>query len=363
MVAGAVPGRPLRVLIAGIGGASLGTEIFKSLRLAPERYDVFGCDISRHAYGHYQEGFARTFLADPRRYEESVLEICGEAGIDVVIPGADEPLRLLARVADRLRGQGVRFAGNDPGVVTTFMDKALTFSWLREHGFGTPRTASADAPGAASGLPCPVVVKPSRESGGSSFVFLAATPGEAEVYCAYLRSLNKAPILQEYLPVDEGEFTVGVLSLPDGSCAGSIALRRVFDARLSIAFKSATGLISSGNSQGLIDDFPVPRATAERIAAACHSRGPLNVQGRMRNGEFIPFEINPRFSASTHLRSLAGFNEVDLYLQNLFFGTLPKGPPRIRPGYYLRSFAETYVAPEAVVPARADRPSPGEPAR
>ncbi len=48
-----MPTRP-RILVAGIGGASLGTEILKCLRDAGT-YEVFGCDISEHAYGHYQE--------------------------------------------------------------------------------------------------------------------------------------------------------------------------------------------------------------------------------------------------------------------------------------------------------------------
>jgi carbamoyl-phosphate synthase large subunit len=42
----------VRVLVAGIGGASLGTEILKALQLAG-RYELFGCDISPMAFGHY----------------------------------------------------------------------------------------------------------------------------------------------------------------------------------------------------------------------------------------------------------------------------------------------------------------------
>jgi carbamoyl-phosphate synthase large subunit len=102
------------------------------------------------------------------------------------------------------------------------------------------------------------------------------------------------------------------------------------------------GLISSGNSQGLIVHFPAIQATAEAIARRAGSEGPFNIQGRVRDGEFIPFEINPRFSASTYLRALAGFNEIDVYLRHLV-GEAALSPPTIRPGYYLRSFSEVYV--------------------
>jgi carbamoyl-phosphate synthase large subunit len=101
-------------------------------------------------------------------------------------------------------------------------------------------------------------------------------------------------------------------------------------------------LISTGNSQGLIDEFPHVRKTAEAIATAIGSKGPLNIQGRVRDGVFLPFEINPRFSASTYLRAMAGFNEVDIFIGSMLFDE-PIRVTAIRPGYYLRSFSETFI--------------------
>jgi carbamoyl-phosphate synthase large subunit len=139
-----------------------------------------------------------------------------------------------------------------------------------------------------------------------------------------------------------------VLSLPEGRVAGSVALKRIFDSKLSVLSKTKAGVISSGYSQGLIDDFPELRAAAERIAIAIHSEGPLNIQGRVRSGKLIPFEINPRFSASTYLRALAGFNEVDVYLQHVING-IPVSPAALKVGYYLRSFEEVFVSKDKVV--------------
>jgi len=75
------------ILIAGIGGASLGTEILKCLLLVKERYTIFGCDISPLAFGHYQEGFKQTFIAERNNYIESIIEICRNARIECIIPG------------------------------------------------------------------------------------------------------------------------------------------------------------------------------------------------------------------------------------------------------------------------------------
>jgi carbamoyl-phosphate synthase large subunit len=336
-----------RVLIAGIGGASLGTEILKCLTLAG-RYLVFGCDISSFAYGHYQNGLERTFLVERGNYVESVLEICRASAIDVIVPGGEEPMVLLSEASEQLATAGIRLAGNSQPVIKRFSDKQTTFRILAELGFPTPLTITAGTPGDLKDMSYPCIVKPATGTGGSSFVFLAEDRDEALLYVGYLLKNGKAPIVQEYIAADEGEFTIGVLSLPDGRVAGSVALKRILDAKLSVLSKTKAGVISSGYSQGLIDDFPDLRAEAERIALAIHSQGPLNIQGRVRSGKLIPFEINPRFSASTYLRALAGFNEVDVYLQRVING-VPISPAALKAGYYLRSFEEVFVSKDKVV--------------
>ena len=84
-----------RILIAGIGGASLGTEILKCLQLAGG-YDVFGCDVSPLAFGHYGNLFASTSIVRRDSYIEDVISLCEQLGIECVVPGGDEPARLLA---------------------------------------------------------------------------------------------------------------------------------------------------------------------------------------------------------------------------------------------------------------------------
>jgi len=334
------------VLVAGIGGASLGSEIAKCLAQA-QRYDVYGCDISRFAAGHYAERFRDTFVIDSDHYVPAVLDLCQRLRVGCIVPGGEAPTTLLARASGELQAAGIRLAANTASIIDLCSDKARLFARLRELRIPIPATVSVHDDSVAGDLPYPCVVKPSTGSGGSAFVFLAATPAEGRLYIRYLLDNGQHVIVQEYVPVDDGEFTVGVLTLPNGRLVGSVALRRLFHAKLSVSVKTATGLISSGYSQGLIDDFPEIRAQAERVAAALGSVGPLNIQGRVRDGVLVPFEINPRFSASTYLRAMAGFNEVDLFLQWLLQGAVP-APEPLRSGYYLRDLAEVYVEAKAL---------------
>ena len=334
------------VLVAGIGGASLGSEVVKSLQHAGA-YDVHGCDVSPLAFGHFMPGLAGTFVPDRSRYEESILDYCLARGVRAVVPGGEEPALLISRAADRYRAAGVEVAGNAPEVVALCSDKGRLFDRLRELGLPMPFTATVRDVRDVPDRPGPLVVKPAVGSGGSSLVFLAADREEAAAQVALILKSRDAAVVQEYVPDDEGEFTVGVLHLRNGALAGSVALRRLFHTKLSVALRSPLGLLSSGYSQGLVEDAPEVRRQAERIAEALGSRGPLNVQARLRGGVLVPFEVNPRFSASTHLRTLAGFNEVHAFLQALLRGRSPE-PFRLREGYYLRSLTEAYVAPGQV---------------
>lgn len=330
------------VMIAGVGGASLGTELAKALKLAG-KWRVFGCDISEWAFGLHSGDFDQSFHVSRSNYVESVIESCVAANCRWLVPGGEQPLHLLSRARPELMALGIELVANAQDVVSLCMDKKLLADRLGSLGISQPATCIADEPDAASivGLPC--VIKPASGSGGSAFVFLVENEPELATYARLIRDSGRVPIAQEYVPEDDGEFTVGVLSLPDQTVLGSIALKRSLESKLSVAYRSPVGVISSGYSQGLIDDFPDVRATAEKIAHQIGSSGPLNVQGRLKNGKFMPFEVNPRFSASTHLRALAGFNEIDLYLECLLSGRRPE-LPAIRYGYYLRTLSELFVA-------------------
>ncbi len=330
-----------RVLIAGVGGASLGTEIAKSLKLV-DRYQVFGADISPAAFGLYDENFEATFLVRREAYIADIIDICKKCGAEFIIAGGEQPMTLLGAASNELKAVGVRLLGNSSELVFAYSDKKEAFDRLHAAGVDIPKTVVADSDGAFDvvGLPC--IVKPATGSGGSASVFFATSIDEALTYAAFIRRSGAVPLAQEYIDAANGEFTVGVLSLPDTEIVGSIALRRSLDAKLSVAYRGRGGLISSGYSQGHIGDYPEVRRQAERIAGIIQSRGPINVQGRLKNGTFVPFEINPRFSASTYLRALAGFNEVDILIRHARDGAVPV-MPTIRSGWYLRSLTEKFV--------------------
>src|SRR5438046_2940973 len=157
----------ITVLIAGIAGASLGTEIEKSLSLAGG-YHVNGCDATWLAFGPYSALCDNTVRVSLDRYNYHLLEISRQEHVQVIIPGAEEPMRLITAAAARFSQAGIRLATNSQNVVTRLADKERCFVELQRLGIATPRTVAA-SPTMLDQVSFPCVIKPSVESGGSSF--------------------------------------------------------------------------------------------------------------------------------------------------------------------------------------------------
>lgn len=340
--------KKIAVLIAGIGGGSLGLEIFKSLRYAGG-YRLIGTDITEKAYGLNEDGFEHThllFRSQEKEYALQLLDICLKYKVDAIAPGAEEVHRILSNNRQIFEQEGILLMINSKEVIDLCLNKSKTLQFLKQNGIPIPVStdiaSEEDVEGFAR-FPC--IVKPAAASGGSNLVFIAENVEEALFFVGYLRRRCYEATLQEYI-ISTDEFTVGVLSSPSGEILGSIALKRFLEPKLSYSLRYNDRVISSGWSQGEINNFVEVRRQAEQISRLLNSRWALNIQGRLdSHGVFYPFEINPRHSGTTYLRALAGFNEPHILLQCCLRGKLPPSQP-LKRGYYLRSFVEKYVSKE-----------------
>jgi len=333
------------ILVWGIAGASLGMEIAKSLSLAGY-HSIIGCDISPLAYGHYSEIFQATYTLDQNSLEASFNRVLKETKPNFVLPGGDQVARLIGTLGNIFDVSHCHVVGNDPSVVESTSDKFRVIERLKELGFPVPETRLLESLASVADFPLPAVLKPRFDSGGSRGVFVVSKTQELQDRAEVLLEQGVPYVLQAYLSEAAGEYTIGVLSCTDRSTAGSIVMQRTFQNLLSVHDRGANYLISSGSSQGIFRRDRNLQRQAEAIASAIESTGPLNIQGRVVGDTLFPFEINPRFSASTYLRALSGVNEVDLYLQHLISGEAIHYP-MWRQGLALRSFAEVFVDSES----------------
>jgi carbamoyl-phosphate synthase large subunit len=296
------------------------------------------------------------FLVDPPSepgYVDRLLAICAEQEASVLIHGSEPELLAISAERDRFAAAGVLPLINGVDVIDLGMDKWATVEAIRGAGLPVPHSALVDSEDAIPDFPLPAVVKPSVGGGGSNNTFLAQNRSEFVDACLTIVRQGGVAIAQEYVGTPNDEFTVGVLSTLDGSLIDSFALNRQIMSGLSNRVKvgNRTGrdelgpvlAISSGVSQGYVKEFKDVRAACERIAEVVGSRGPLNVQCRYVDGVLYPFEVNPRFSGTTFIRALMGFNEPDILIRHHVLGEPAPGRVDYRFGHVVRALVERVV--------------------
>lgn len=334
-----------RVLVTG-AGALVGQGALRLLRQMKRKVHLVTADPDHRAAGHWLGDVAHTIpLARDPRFIPELERLCRAEQIELLFVGTDVELGLFAANKARFAELGTKVVVASPRVVEIADDKWLTAQFLRENGFPFPRSALANDTEACRALArdagFPLFAKPCR---GARSVGARVVKTSAELEA--LLSPSSDLIVQEYLPDDPGEFTAGAVGAVDGSIGGVVVLRR--DLRDGNTFRAYH------------DGSDRYEARIAQIAKALGVEGPSNFQFRVKNGEPVVFEINARFSGTTPLRALFGFNEVEAIVENVLTGA-PIARPPLRAGAVLRVWSDVFVQPQQLsgfaANGRLDRPS------
>jgi len=343
------------VLVTGIGGGGHGEQILKALRMADTPYLIVGGDMNP-----FSKGLAEVDIpyilppANDPRYVDALLALCSKHDIKAMFHGSEPELKVMSANRERIRGAGVFLPINPAPVIDLCMDKAKTSQWLMERGFAVPRTVVINELADLEQVDFfPAVLKPSVGSGGSANIFLAQDRKELTFLGTSLLENIGSYIVQEYVGDTDSEFTVGVLFDMDGNLLNSIAVRRMILSGLSnrVRVRNRSGdadlgailAISSGVSQGDVGPFPEVTGVCEEIATALKCQGAVNIQCRYARGKVYVFEINPRFSGTTSLRAMVGYNEPDALIRKHVLGETVEPRFPYRSGRVVRGLAEVLL--------------------
>jgi carbamoyl-phosphate synthase large subunit len=342
-------------MVTGVGGGGHGEQILKALRLARIPLRIVGGDITPYSSGlqKVDRAYLLPAASDPD-YVDTILELCRHEHVRVLFHGSEPELKVFSRNRDRLHAAGLFVPINPAPVIELCMDKVRTCEFLSSNGFAVPpfrQVRTLDDALSFGNLPA--VLKPSVGGGGSANVYLVQNREELAALAAQLLTIYQEFIVQEYVGTPDAEYTVGVLSDMDGNLLHSIGVRRYILPALSNRIKvpnrcpkaslGPTLAVSNGVSQGEIGPFPDVTGPCEEIARKLGSRGPLNIQCRFVDGKVFVMEINPRFSGTTSLRALVGFNEPEILIRKHVLGEHVQARFPYQEGVVLRSLEETFV--------------------
>jgi carbamoyl-phosphate synthase large subunit len=317
-----------RVLITGIGG-NVGQGVLKSLRAASKPFHIVGIDMEALSAGFaLVDSYYQTPRTSDPAFHGALRRIARKEQLEAVYVCSPAELDFFGSHKEVLeRELRLSIFVNPLAVVQTGSDKLLTASFLRDGGFPSPDTVlAANADDVARLIErhgFPLIVKP-RAGFSSRNVFLVNSREEIEAASKLAPDL----IVQQCLPDDSSEHTAATLSGADKKVRGLIILRR--DLLQGTTYRTE-----------LVDDENLEQQMV-RIVEALGAVGPCNLQFRMVDGVPYVFEINPRFSGTSGIRYLYGFNDCEMIFDLLRLG-IEVQQPALRKAVVLRYWNEVCI--------------------
>jgi carbamoyl-phosphate synthase large subunit len=281
----------VNVLISSAGRRVVLLDEFReALRSLSLDGAVLAADMSSlsAAFHRADQGFVVPPCRDDA-FVPSMLSICAQERVGLVIPTIDTELDVFARHRDRFAAAGTTVAVSSPDVVAIGSDKAATNLWLRQEGFPAVRQAPAhELLADPSAWRYPLIVKP-RAGSASVGVRRVDSPDE----------LTHTPLDDDFL-VEElamgDEHTVDVLMSRAGR-ALSVVLRRRMEVRAGEVSKAI-----------IVRDERIEQLAATICEALPGAFGALTLQLFVDPADrsIRVIELNPRFGGGFPLSWEAG---------------------------------------------------------
>jgi carbamoyl-phosphate synthase large subunit len=329
-------GRSPRVLVTGAGGPS-GYSFMRALGAEP--LEFLAADIDPHAPGLYLvEAPNRLLLprGDDPSFAETLLGICGERGVDVVVPTVDSELVPLAESRDDFAAAGVSLLVAPTRTLRNCLDKWALMQ-VADGSVPIPRSAPLDEEFDPDSFELPVLLKP-RVGSGSRGV------RRVDSWEALGGVRDRSLLVQEHLPGPE--YSLDVLATVNGQVRSVVPRERLLvDSGIAITSRTVHD----------VELESVGAAAAEAVGIT----GVANVQV-MRDAEGAPrlIEINPRFPGTMPLTVASGVNMPRLALGELLGEPIPPRPLEFRDVALTRVFEDVPVDPSEL--AALESESAGE---
>lgn len=292
---------PVTVLVTG-AGAAVAQSIIKSLKLSKVPTRIVAVDHDPLAAGLYRADAAyQVPLVSQPGYIDRLIAICRREGVELLLVGTDIELSTISQNRHHLEVRtGAKVLVSPPGSIAIADDKWKTVQFLKRHRFSYPDSSlRGDVEAFINRHGFPVIIKP--RTGARSIGF--SVVHNQEDLRERLTS-TESPIIQEYLPENDQEYTCAVF-FHRGQSYGALTIRR--------------WLRNGDTYKAIIEPNPIIESFVIAVGKHLKIHGPCNFQLR-RSGKYLKiFEINCRFSGTTASQSFVGFNVVNALLQHFFF--------------------------------------------
>jgi len=254
------------------------------------------------------------------QYVDELIKKCLQHDVDILIPGLDDELLILAENRHKINQTGLEILIADRDVIALCRDKERLGFELnqRTDSFVPSFTAHNIMDAIRSGeISFPCVAKP-RKGSGSVGIELIRDPQDIQkvsgeyIFQELLLPAENDPYYGEFQKALQAgrvpqlsELSVQYVTGRDGEYLGRLATINKLKYGVPVE-------IFPVEEQQVWDELEAVIPYLSRLGL----RGPVNLQGRITDQGVRFFEINPRFTGLTGMRALYGFNEVEACLKS-----------------------------------------------
>ncbi|MGM9928067.1 MAG: ATP-grasp domain-containing protein [Bacillus sp. (in: firmicutes)] len=326
----------MNILITG-SGSLYGVAVIQSLLKSKLNVRLVAIDTHPYAFGLHLAHYS--YIVPPAKEEQqylnTILEILKKEKIQAIFIASSQELSFYSNYKTLIESEtGAKVFTNSQKVLSICNDKWNTINFLKEQGFSYPQTIrypedKEQIQSFLKEVDFPIIVKPRHGKGSEDVHVIQSFHTLFQVLSA-----KKDMIIQQYIPADQEEYTVGICSGTDGHVLSSIALKRHLQDGITMMATS--------------DDYEHISDYCKQVASVLKPYGPCNFQLRLWKGKAYIFEINPRFSSTTGMRTLLGVNEPEILLQTeLLQKPIPK--LKILKSSVIRHYTDYLVPTEQIL--------------
>jgi len=300
--------KKINVMVTG-AGSGVGQSIVKALKISKLNLNIISADINELNAGLYR---TKKSLIIPKIEKKNslpmIISILKKNKIDILFIGSEIEIDFFATHRDFIYNQtGTNISVTNSDVVKIANDKFQTIDFFKKNKIKYPKSyivnSKKDLNSLYSKMKKPFILK-SRFGTSARSVHLIKDKKDF----ANKVPLVEKPMIQEYLGkknsfFDE-EFTCSIFTDKNKNLIGPFTSQRIL--------KHGTSWILKTYRNTVLKNLVI------KISKKINNEGTINIQFKKHKSNFIPFEINSRFSGTTCIRAAMGFNEPELYIKSFY---------------------------------------------
>ena len=279
--------KKVKVLVSGAGG-DVGQGVIKALNKSDLDVEIYTiCVFEDSSFLHIDE---KSFIApysSSQEYIGYLIQLMNKFEIDIFFPTVDSEILKIAQNKSELESKtGAIIFVDSVQKVEICDDKLLTYNFLSQHGFDTPKTTipktKEDIEVFVKDAGIPFIVK-KRWDNGAKHLHIFNSVDESLKFLG-----NEDFIFQQYLDADDEEYTAGIYIGEDKEVKGVVLFNR--ELKCGSTYKAR---------RILNDKMEADLAKVAKVLDMKY----LNIQARLVDGKLYIFEFNGRLSGSTAIVS------------------------------------------------------------